>query len=236
VVKQGFVTLPSAMDEADNYTRWIISLFSKHLRGRVLEVGLGHANYRNFLPDLSSYVGSDIDAGIIASARARHPSDRFILIDVCADDFPERLGRGSFDAVMCFNVLQYVRDERLAIANMIDSLRGGGALALLVPAMQSLYGRMDELAGHRSRYERVQVTSLFDELPARVLFCRFFNPIGALGWWVNNRLPHNTLEDDNIARQIRLFDRYVVPLSRAIDRLSRGFFGQSLACLATKTS
>ena len=99
MVKQGFVTLSSAMDEADNYTRWIISLFSKHLRGRVLEVGLGHANYRDFLPDLSSYVGSDIDAGVIASARARHPSDRFILIDVCADDFPERLGRGSFDAV-----------------------------------------------------------------------------------------------------------------------------------------
>jgi hypothetical protein len=50
-----------------------------------------------------------------------------------------------------------------------------------------------------------------------------------------NRLKrYDSLNDAAVNGQIALFDKYIVPVSRALDPLSRSFFGQSVTCVARR--
>ena len=63
---------------------------------------------------------------------------------------------------------------------------------------------------------------------------RYFNPIGGLGWWANKFRRHESLDSDEVNGQIVIFEKYVLPFSRALDPLTRAFFGQSLICVARR--
>jgi hypothetical protein len=45
---------------------------------------------------------------------------------------------------------------------------------------------------------------------------------------------HKSLNDRVVNGQIRFFDRYAVPVSKALDSVFRPFFGQSVACIARR--
>jgi hypothetical protein len=117
---------------------------------------------------------------------------------------------------------------------MLGLLVPGGRLLLLVPACPALYGDLDRLAGHHRRYRRRDLARLAAALPCRVRLLEHFNPLGGLGWWLNRFRRHRDLDSRGVNRQIVLFDRFLVPLSRALDPLTRNIFGQSLICVLEK--
>ena len=57
----------------------------------------------------------------------------------------------------------------------------------------------------------------FAGAPIDILELRYFNPIGGLAWWLNRFAKHRSLDDDAVNAQIRIFDKYVLPLSRMVD-------------------
>lgn len=230
---QGFETLSSAIGDATNYTRWILAAFGPHIGHSLVEIGLGQSNYIDFLPQLSGYTGIDIDAAVLAHAQSLHPERHYVLGDLDDAALPQKLAQ-TYDNVLCLNVLQYVHNESSAIRNMLAMLAPQGSILLLVPAMKCLMGHMDVLAGHRYRYEPSDIRRYVNEAGGRLVHMEYFNPIGAIGWWVNNHRQHDSLEDDSVSAQIRLFDRYVVPLSRLANPLTKRFFGQSLLCVIQK--
>jgi hypothetical protein len=62
---------------------------------------------------------------------------------------------------------------------------------------------------------------------------RFFRHVDAqVGWWLNSLKRHDSLNSDGINGQIRFFDQYIVPVSKALNPLFRSFFGQSTICVA----
>ncbi len=201
----------------------------------LLEVGIGHANYRSLMPFVSDYLGADIDDDVVQAARAKLPGDRFLKLDMCDARFPDEVGRDRYDFILCINSLQYANDPRLALSNFVSTLKVGGGFAVLLPAMPLIYGRMDVLAGHRQRYTRRDVHALANGLPIAESRIRHFNPIGAFGWWANNFSQSEALDDDSLSGQIAIFDKYLVPLSRLADPLTRSFWGQSILWTAKKT-
>ena len=215
------------------YTKWILDSYAGYMSDSVLEMGIGQANYINFLPVLTHYMGVDIDAAVIENARKRHPNYEYIQADMDDPQWPAQLQR-SYDTVMCFNALQYSKDEVQAIRHMMAALRPGGHVLLLVPAMPCLMGHMDVLAGHRYRYKPEQLRRYAAQADAKLVRLEYFNPIGAVGWWLNNHFRHDSLEDDGLKGQIVLFDRYVVPMSRLVNPLTKRLFGQSLLCVLQK--
>ena len=62
----------------------------------------------------------------------------------------------------------------------------------------------------------------------------YFNPLGALGWWAQRLVRHASLESAGVSRQVHVFDRYMVPVSRRVNRITKGWFGQSVICVARK--
>ncbi len=137
----------------------------------------------------------------------------------------------SADTVVLVNVLEHVADVATFLAAIHRVLVERGVLLLLVPALPSLYGSLDRAFGHHRRYTRPELARALGEAGFTVERLRFLNLPGVIGWFVAGRiLRQRTLR----ARDVRLYDRCVIPwLSRMEARLSPPF-GQSLVAVARK--
>src|SRR5436190_19844337 len=81
-LKTGANTYSSAIADAQNYMRWLVDTFRPYLRGRILEVGIGHGHYSAFLGECGQYLGVDLDEESVAAARANFPARRFEHCDI----------------------------------------------------------------------------------------------------------------------------------------------------------
>ncbi|NCA70771.1 MAG: class I SAM-dependent methyltransferase [Sphingobacteriia bacterium] len=232
-VKTGAQTYSTAIADADNYTRWILSELQPFFGRSLLEVGLGHGGYRQRLPTGIEYLGLDIDPDCVARAQARHGTDDYLVADVTDPGLAARLSPRGIDTVLCINVLEHIDRDESAVDALLAILPPGGHLLVLVPAFPALYSDLDRMAGHVRRYTFADVPRLA-RANATVVRQRYFNAVGGAGWWVNKALRHSSLDSSAVNGQIRLFDRFVVPLARGVDHLTRGVFGQSLICVFRK--
>jgi SAM-dependent methyltransferase len=107
---------------------------------RVLEAGCGSATHFHFGED-AELVGLDISP----SQLARNPlvSGR-VLADVQACP----LATGSFDAAVCWEVLEHVPDPGRALRHLSRVLRPGGLLVIAVPHVRSLKGVITRVTPH----------------------------------------------------------------------------------------
>jgi len=227
-LKVGAETYSSAIATADRYTRWIVETFRPFIGRRLLEVGVGHGGHRGALPALERYVGIDLDAAAVAAAPRLDPSDRLLVGDVSDPAVARLLAEERLDTVLCVNVLEHIEDDGAAVANLLGILVPGGHLLLFLPAFPALFSAMDRLAGHRRRYVKSDLARLAARAGGTLRESRYFNPLGGLGWWANRWLPHRSLNAGAVNGQIRFFDRFALPVSRRLDPLFRGIFGQSL--------
>ena len=227
-------TFSSTIADARNYMDWIVGTLGPYLGRDILEVGIGHGSYYAYIGKLGNYRGVDIDPANVEASRARYPGGNFALADICSEEFRAEFQPGSVDTVVCCNVIEHIEDDNQAVANMANALVPFGHLLILVPALQQLYGDLDRLAGHHRRYDKPLMLKACAGAPVEILELRYFNPIGGLAWWVNRFAKHRSLDGDAVNAQIRIFDKYILPVSRIVDPLTRGFFGQSLICVARR--
>ncbi|CAA7612120.1 bifunctional 2-polyprenyl-6-hydroxyphenol methylase/3-demethylubiquinol 3-O-methyltransferase UbiG [Magnetospirillum sp. UT-4] len=233
-VPTGASTYSSAIATADRYTRWIVDAVRPYIGRRILEIGVGHGSYRAAFGDCQAYVGIDIDEAAVAEAQRRCPGGEYLAGDITSAGLAAVLGGRAFDTVVCINVLEHVRDDAAAIANLLQLLDPGGHLILFVPAFPGLYGSLDRLAGHMRRYRLDDLRRLVPAGAGEVVRSCYFNSIGGVGWWVNGLVGHASLNDPAVNGQIAVFDRFVVPISRLVDPVTRRFFGQSAICVVRR--
>ena len=232
-MKSGAHAYSAAIEGADNYTRWILSGFRPYFGRSVLEVGLGHGGYRQFLPPTLAYIGLDIDPESVARARAHNPTDAYLVADATDPELRARLASREIDTVLCVNVLEHIERDQRAVESLLATLVPGGYLLLLVPAFPALYSDLDRMAGHVRRYTLADVPRLVRSQGV-VVRKHYFNAVGGFGWWVNKALRHSSLNSAAVNGQIRFFDRFVVPFARVVDHVTRRFFGQSMICVIRK--
>ena len=130
-----------------------------------------------------------------------------------AEDFAALHGR--FDTVICLNVLEHVGDPLPALRNMRSALAPGGKLVLYVPGGQHLYSSLDEVLGHRCRYDPAMLERELAATGFEVVETHFFNRAAVPGWWWNGKV----LRRRTFSRlQLKVFD-LAVPMLRLLDRL-----------------
>jgi ubiquinone/menaquinone biosynthesis C-methylase UbiE len=222
------------MASAANYFAWQRRLVTRELGQRVIEVGCGIGNFTRLMLDREAVLAVDTEPGCIERVKRRFPDQanlRAVACDVMAPEFSE-LQSFRADSCVCLNVLEHIEQDRDALCRMAGVLAPGGVLILIVPACPSLYGRIDELLGHHRRYTRASISRLAADAGLSVKTCYYLNAIGFFGWWTNS---HNLKRDAQSAAQIKLFDRYVVPVASRVERLMHPPFGQSLFVVLKKT-
>lgn len=98
----------------------------------VLEVGCGEGYGTSLLAQMASRVTAlDVDEATLASAAAKYGSDKtkFTSYDGGRMPFPD----GGFDAVVCFQVIEHVRDDAAFVRELRRVLKPGGPLILTTP-------------------------------------------------------------------------------------------------------
>jgi SAM-dependent methyltransferase len=229
--------MSSGLESARNYHRWNFAWIESHVRGRILDVGGGTGNHLAFLRD-AEIVSIDLSSEAVEELRAKHsdvPNWSFEAGDITDPALVDRLGAASFDTVLSCNVFEHIPDDAQAFTHAARLLKPGGRLVLLLPAHPRLYGSMDELAGHFRRYTRKSAAARLGEAGLRQIELRYVNIVGALGWFVNNRLvAHKDLSAPAINRQIQMFDRMLIPVLMRLEGHRAMPFGQSLVCVGSK--
>ncbi len=223
------------MSAASNYLRFQFDLLLPYLKGDVLEIGAGIGNMTTQLLKQAARITSltciEADPDCYAElARGNFPSrlEKEIIQGYFPDTVPEnRL----FDLIYHFNVLEHIEDDERTLAACFQLLKPGGIHFIFVPAFQILYGSMDRLLEHHRRYRRKDLIRKLQQSGHRVLQSRYCNPIGFLGWFVNNRILKIREQQ---SKQIRFFDRYILPAQNRLERRLPMPFGQSLYIVATK--
>lgn len=135
--------------------RIIKNLFSKIKLseiGRVLDVGCGNCFTLDFLRNefpLNEYHGIDV---------AIHQLNEFVIdrfqvqiLDI--EKVIPSLWEGAFDIILCFEVLEHLKNDKKALLNMAKLLHNNGYLLLSVPVDMKKWSNSDVENGHFRRYD-----------------------------------------------------------------------------------
>ena len=229
-------TMSPSLRQARNYYAWIASEFEDVLGRRVLDIGGGDGPLlEHVLNDTREVTSVDLSAECVAAMEERYRGHLFrgIAGDVTDAKLAASLAAEHFDTIVCVNVLEHIEDDALALCHMAQILRPmAGRLFLLVPAHPALYGSPDALAGHYRRYSRRMLRDRLSAAGFRIERLRYFNRAGALPYLINSRILRPQSLGGGVDRQLVLFDRWVVPVARRVERWARLPFGQSLVAVA----
>jgi SAM-dependent methyltransferase len=211
---------------ARHYNDWLFSRARPYLGRSVLDVGAGIGTFTERAADTGAKVTAiEPEFGeLLRGQLGNRPN-----VTVLEEPLEAHEGVGEFDSILCFNVLEHVPDDGQALRGLLNELRPGGRLLLLVPAHQLLYGGFDHAAGHVRRYDREPLRALLATAGFELETVRYVNPVGALGWVARIRLSRG---DDWPTTSFRTFDR-LVPVLKHLDRL-RLPFGLSLWAVARR--
>jgi hypothetical protein len=134
-------------------------------------------------------------------------------------------------SVVAINVLEHFDDDTGALRSLATAVEVGGNLVLWVPGYQQLYGEFDRRVGHFRRYTPHSLTAVVRRAGLDVELVKPVNLLGGVAWWLTVRRG-GTISPD--PRMVAVFDRCVVPVTKALERVVRVPFGQSVLCVARK--
>jgi SAM-dependent methyltransferase len=212
----------------DRINRRIYDCFASDLGERVIEVGSGIGNVTQFLCGRQCVVATDVEHEHLGRLRERFAGHDEVHVERLDLDAPDpALSRFRPDSIIAVNVLEHVEDDRRALRWMHDLVGARGRICIYVPALQSLFGTVDEALGHHRRYEQVELLTKVREAGFDVSWCRWLNVLGIPGWYLSGKILRRRLLS---ASQLRLYDR-LVPWLKWEDALPLRF-GMNLALTA----
>ena len=221
-----------ALTEARNYYSWLLHRFSPHLGRRVVEVGAGIGTFSEFL----LRDGGVAELTLLEPAENTYPrlEDRFRQdprVRTLQGYLEEHAGDLSADSLVSVNVLEHVPDDEAFLRDAHRVLVPGGRVLLFVPALEQLYGSLDEAFEHHRRYTRGMLASRLERAGFRPLRISYVNLPGVLSWFIAGKvLRKRTLSPADV----RLYDSWVIPWVRRIEDRWEAPVGQSLLAVGQK--
>ncbi|MFN0245171.1 MAG: glycosyltransferase [Planctomycetota bacterium] len=179
-----------SLSEVPKFNRWMADALRPYLGARVLELGSGIGNMTRNLCPRDRYTASDINPHYLDYLRRTFHSRPYLDVQkvdlAAAADFVPL--QGKYDTVVCLNVLEHIKEEAAALANIRGSLATGGRAVILVPQGPGVYGTLDEVLGHERRYTRDSLTTALKGAGFEIDEMFDFNRATTPGWWFNGKI------------------------------------------------
>jgi len=221
------------LEDLPNYNDWITSQFAPFLGGRTAEIGAGLGTISGRL--LSRVQNLDLiePAPVMAAQLAeKFDGNKGVRVfEQTLEAWQQGEESGQYDGIVLVNVLEHIKDDHAAARGFFQSLKPGGHLMIFVPAMPFLYSKLDYAYGHYRRYTRKNLHECIAAAGFKIEKLHFVDLAGVFPWWLLNTVMGKTSFH---APSLRVYDRYVVPVTRKLESVLRPPLGKNLILIARK--
>jgi ubiquinone/menaquinone biosynthesis C-methylase UbiE len=144
----------------------------------------------------------------------------------------------SFDVVVCSEVLEHIREGRVAVTELVRVLKPGGDLVVTVPrflpervcwGISEAYHR--EPGGHVRIYKKDELMGLLEEAGTRCWRIRYRHALHAPYWWLKCLVGHKNEKSFLVAAYRRFLEWDIMkhpPLTAMMDRILNPLIGKSV--------
>jgi len=221
--------------EAQNWKGYWTSLIQGYLGAEILEVGAGIGGTTEVLcqGNQSRWVCLEPDSVLANTLKSSIVNGYFpkcceLKIGTALDLDQREM----FDTIIYIDVLEHIKNDRAETQVAASHLREMGFLIVLAPAHQWLFTPFDESIGHYRRYNKKMLSAIIPETLECVslIYLDCVGLVASLGnrFILRSKMPNK--------KQILLWDRTMVPLSKRIDPLLRYSAGKSILGIWQKRS
>ena len=225
-----YVYVGSELDLFAAATTWkgyVKKHVAPYLVGDVLEVGAGHGGTTASLCSGTQDHWYCLEPdGELAGRAARSVAEGKLpacceVIQGTLDDLPPD---ARYDALLYMDVMEHIEDDRGEAARAADRLKPGGHLVILSPAHPFLFTPFDTSIGHWRRYTK---KTLREAIPSSLEQVRlsYLDSVGLFASLGNRLVLKSAMPNP---KQIALWDRVMVPLSKWSDPVLGYTFGKSV--------
>ncbi len=167
--------------ETEKYHWWyaarrriVRNLISTYFAGkkniRLLDIGCGTGELLRELEPLAETFGVDNSPQAIAFCTERGLSN-ISVAEATNLPFPN----DAFDAVLCLDVLEHVKDDNAALKEIHRVAKPGGIVIIFVPTFNFLWGKSDEVSHHLRRYRLGEIRRKTNQNRLKVIRSSYFN-------------------------------------------------------------
>jgi len=203
-----------------------------HMRGDVLEVGAGIGSNTAALAvrDLGRWVCLEPDPDFCGKLRENLLNIKEAgSYEVVCGNLSNVRGQ-SFDTIIYIDVLEHIADDRKELVDAAALLRPRGQLIVLSPAYNFLYSPFDAAIGHYRRYDRAMLRNISPDTLATVSM-RYLDCAGSALSAANKLLLRQSMPTKS---QLQFWDRWVIPVSRVLDRFIGFSMGKTIIAVWRK--
>jgi SAM-dependent methyltransferase len=215
---------------ATHWKSYVGRVLQPFVAGEVLEIGAGIGSNIPYLhnrkvagwtcvePDsrLARQIEQKIAAGGIAPP-CRVAVGTIDVIDCAA----------CYDTILYIDVLEHIADDAVELRRARRHLAPAGHLVVLAPAHPFLFSPFDAAIGHYRRYTRRSLARLAPP-DCRLVACPMLDSVGFFASLANRLLLSEAMPT---RRQIAVWDRLLVPLSRRLDPVLGRRFGKTVVAV-----
>jgi ubiquinone/menaquinone biosynthesis C-methylase UbiE len=212
---------------AVNHRRWFIELALPHLGEDPIEIGSGLGDYAlEWAERLPKFTATEADPDRLVLLKER-------LADHANIDVRQMLlpttETGNYSAAVSYNVLEHIEDHVTALRSMATLVKPGGKIILIVPAFMFAMSDVDIATGHVRRYTKKTMRAAMAEAGLEIEKLHYANALGLIGYYTATSIFKLTPKEGPM---VRIYDSVVLPVTKAMERIVRPPFGQSVFVVA----
>lgn len=214
-------------ESAANWKNYFASRIRPYIGNKVLEVGSGIGATTKLLNDGSANSWTLLEPDESMNRLLQMKKETQVAYSNCSirrETIFELPATERFDTIIYIDVLEHIEDDQKEMVKAAGLLTQGGHLIVLSPAYPFLFSSFDRAIGH---YRRYTSESLEKVIPEQLVRCRleYLDSMGFFASLANRLLLKQSYPSE---RQIRTWDRILIPVSKWTDKIFFHSFGKSI--------
>ena len=218
--------LLTAEEDLKHYNNWIVSTFLRKVQinneTKVMDFGAGIGTLSEIFFQLT---GVRPDCLEIDSEQRKMIEDRGFKSYSALGEVSSK-----YDLIFTSNVLEHIEDDTQTLSEIKSKLVNLGVLAIFVPAFEIIWSSNDVMIGHHRRYKKESMAAKLDHSGYTVKQIRYCDSVGFLLAFIFKYIGSKS--GGASSTSLRFFDRFLLPISKAMDVLVCRKFGKSIFAIA----
>ena len=219
------VDILEALECANNYNDYLTRLIRQSTESKdLIDFGAGIGTFSKRLRTAGYHVKCIEPDPVQRQRLAEEGFDALDNITSVPDD--------SASFIFSLNVFEHIEHDAIAVRQVRQKLKPGGALLIYVPAFKCLWTTLDDKLFHYRRYTKTTLRRLVEQEGLTIEHARYADCVGFIATLVFRLL--NRSASTLTPATISFYDRWLFAPSRVLDRLFGRWFGKNVYVLCRK--